>query len=153
MSRARIATMRIRLQLQATGGNTTGFEIPDAVVDELGGGRRPAVVASVPGHTWRTSIARYGESSWLGVSAANRAASGLAAGDEVDLGLELDTAPREITVPADLGAALAAAPSAQAAFGELSYSNQRRIVEGIEGAKTAPTRERRVAKAVADLVG
>jgi hypothetical protein len=144
--------MRIRLQLQATGGNTTGFEIPDSVVDELGGGRRPAVTASVPGHTWRTSIARMGDSFWLGVSAANRAASGLAAGDEVDLDVELDTAPREITVPADLVAALAAEPAAQAAFGALSYSNRRRIVQAIEGAKTAPTRERRVVKTVADLL-
>jgi len=143
--------MRIRLQLQATGGNTTGFEIPDSVVDELGGGRRPAVTASAMGHTWRTSIARMGDSFWLGVSAANRAASGLAAGDEVDLDVELDTAPREVVVPDDLAAALAAEPAARTAFGALSYSNQRRIVESIEGAKTAPTRERRVAKAVADL--
>jgi hypothetical protein len=144
--------MRIRLHLQATGGNTAGFEIPDSVVAELGGGRRPAVTASVPGHTWRTSIARYGDSFWLGVSAADRAASGLAAGDVVDLVVELDTAPREITVPDDLAAALAAEPAAQAAYGVLSYSNRRRIVEGIEGAKTAPTRERRVAKADADLL-
>lgn len=145
--------MQIHLTLEATGANTTGFRIADAVVDELGGSRRPAVSATVNGHTWRTSIARMGENFWLGVSAANRAAAGLAAGDEVDLDVVLDTAPRVITVPDDLAAALTAEPAAQAAFGALSYSNQRRIVEGIEGAKTAPTRERRVAKAVADLLG
>ena len=143
--------MRIHLRLQAGGGNTTGFHIADELVEELGGSRRPAVTATVNGHTWRTSIARMGGEFWLGVSAANRAAAGLAAGDEVDLDVELDTAPREIAVPDDLAAALAGAPTAQAAFGALSYSNRRRIVEGIDGAKTAPTRERRIAKAVADL--
>jgi hypothetical protein len=144
--------MRIRLQLQATGGNTAGFQIADELVEELGSSRRPAVTATVNGHTWRTSIARMGGEFWLGVSVANRAAAGVAPGDEVDLDVELDTAPREITVPDDLTAALAAEPTAQTAYRALSYSNQRRIVEGIEGAKTAPTRERRVAKAVADLL-
>lgn len=143
--------MRIHLRLESTGGNTTGFPIADELVEELGGGRRPAVAATVNGHTWRTSIANMGGSFWLGASAAVRAAAGIAAGDEVDLDIELDTAPREVTVPADLSAALAAAPAAQAAFGALSYSNKRRIVEGIDGAKTAATRGRRIVKAVADL--
>lgn len=143
--------MRIRTNLVATGTNTTGFRIADDVVAQLGGSRRPAVTATVDGYTWRSSIASMGGEFWLGVSAAHRAASGMVAGDEVDLELELDTAPREVTVPDDLAAALAPHPGVASAFAALSYTRRREIVEGIEGAKTAPTRERRITKAVEGL--
>lgn len=143
--------MQIRTRLQATGGSTTGFLIPDEVVAQLGPSRRPAVHVTINGHTYRSSIASMGGQFWLGVSAANRAACGVTAGDEVDLGLELDTAPREVVVPADLAAALAPYPDAAAFLADLSYSRRRELVEGIEGAKTVATRERRVASAVQRL--
>ena len=44
----------------------------------------------------------------VGVSAENRRAAGVAAGDELDVELELDTEPREVAVPPDLMAAFAA---------------------------------------------
>jgi len=87
------------------------------------------------------------------LSAANREAAGVANGDEVEVTVELDTAPREVTVPDDLAAALAAAPEAKAAFEKLSFSNQRRIVESVEGTKVAETRLRRIDKAMAELSG
>jgi uncharacterized protein YdeI (YjbR/CyaY-like superfamily) len=71
----------------------------------------------------------------------------------VDVRLELDTEPREVEVPADLAAALATNPTAAAAFDKLSYSNRLRHVLGVEDAKTAETRERRIAKTVATLGG
>jgi len=37
----------------------------------------------------------------VGVSAENRASAGVVGGDEVDVDIELDTAPREVTVPTD----------------------------------------------------
>ena len=67
--------MRLRLELESTGAHTAGFRIPAAVVDELGGGRRPTVVVTVGVHTWRSSIASMGGQFWLGVSAANREAA------------------------------------------------------------------------------
>ena len=85
------------------------------------------------------------------MSAENRTAAGVAAGDEVDVEIELDTEPREITVPPDLAAALAGEPDARAFFDGLSYSQQRRLVEPIEQAKQPETRERRVGKAAALL--
>jgi hypothetical protein len=42
----------------------------------------------------------------LPLNAENRAAAGVAAGDEVAVDVELDTEPREVVVPADLTAAL-----------------------------------------------
>jgi hypothetical protein len=143
--------MRFTGELQATGGNTTGFQIPDALVDELGGGGRPKVAVTVNGYTFRSSIARMGGEFWLGVSAERRAAADIKAGDLLDLDIELDTAPRRIEVPDDLAAALAAEPAAKAFWDGLSFSNQRWHVEQITGAKKADTRAARVAKSITML--
>jgi uncharacterized protein YdeI (YjbR/CyaY-like superfamily) len=85
------------------------------------------------------------------VSAENRAGAGVAGGDSVDVDIELDTAPREVTVPADFGAALAAEPDAKRTFEGLSYSNKSWHVLSIEGARTDETRQRRIAKSVEAL--
>jgi uncharacterized protein YdeI (YjbR/CyaY-like superfamily) len=85
------------------------------------------------------------------VSAEQRAAAGVAAGDELAVTLALDTAPRTVELPADLAAALAAEPAAQAFFETLSPSLKRMHVTNVEGAKRADTRARRVEKAVALL--
>jgi uncharacterized protein YdeI (YjbR/CyaY-like superfamily) len=111
------------------------------------------VRVTINGHSWRSTVAVMGGRNLVGVSAENRAAAGVAAGDEIDVELVLDTEKREVEVPADLAAALAASPAAGAAFAALSYSNKSRHVLSVEGAKTDETRARRIAKAVADLGG
>jgi hypothetical protein len=143
--------MKFTGELLATGGNTTGFLIPDALVEELGGGGRPKVVVIVKGFTFRSSIAKMGGSYWLGVSSERRTAGNLTAGDVYDLEIELDTAPRAIEVPDDLAAALDAAPGAKEFWATLSFSNQRWHVDAITGAKKPETRAARVAKSVAML--
>jgi uncharacterized protein YdeI (YjbR/CyaY-like superfamily) len=104
---------------------------------------------TINGFTYRNTIAVYSDESFLGVSAENRAGAGVASGDTIEVDLELDTAPREVTVPSDLQAALDADPAAAAFFERLSYSDRHRHVLGIEGAKTDETRSRRIAKSVA----
>jgi hypothetical protein len=143
--------MRFSGELRPTGGNTAGFLVDDELVAGLGGGGRPKVVVTVNGVTWRGSIARMGGEYWLGVSAERRAAAGIAAGDVLDVQVELDEAVREVEVPADLAAALAAEPAAQAFWDGLSYSNKSWHVLQVTGAKAAETRARRVAKSVAML--
>jgi hypothetical protein len=143
--------MKFTGELQATGGSTTGFRITDAFVDGLGGGGRPKVVVTVDGFTFRSSIARMGGAYWLGVSAERRAAGDLRAGEVYDLEIGLDTAPREIEVPADLAAALDAAPAAREFWGTVSASNRRWHVEQVTGARKAETRAARVAKSIAML--
>jgi hypothetical protein len=143
--------MRFRAELQATGGNTTGFQVDDEIVAALGGGGRPKVAVTVNGVDWRSSIARMGGTYWLGVSAERRAAAGIAAGEVLDVDVVLDTAPREVEVPADLAAALAADPAASAFWAGVSPSNKSWHVLQVTGAKAAETRARRVAKSVAML--
>ncbi|MFF1574399.1 YdeI/OmpD-associated family protein [Leifsonia sp. NPDC058292] len=143
--------MQVRGTLEQSGKTATGIEVPADVVEALGGGKRPPVRVTINGYEYRTSIGSMGGRSMLPVSAEVRAGAGVAGGDEIVVDLELDDAPREVEVPDDLRAALAASPAAEAAFAALNYSNKRRLVLAIEGAKAAETRQRRVAKTVADL--
>ena len=103
------------------------------------------------GHTYRSTVAVMGGKFMVGVSAENRAAAQVGGGDEVDVELELDTAPRAVAVPADLAAALAADPAAKQGFDRLSASRRQAHVASVEGAKTAETRQRRIARVVGAL--
>ncbi len=143
--------MRFRAVLELGGKTATGIEVPAGVLEALGGGKRPAVTVTLGSATFRTTVGSMGGRAMLPVSAERRAAAGVAAGDEVDVDLELDTAPRELVVPEDLRSALDAVPAAAAAFDALSFSGRQRHVLSVEGAKTPETRDRRVAKVVADL--
>ncbi|ABG98508.1 MULTISPECIES: YdeI/OmpD-associated family protein [Rhodococcus] len=144
--------MRFRTTIELGGKTATGFRIPEDVVAELGSGKRPAVRVTIGGHTYRTTVALMGGAFMIPLSAENRAGAGVAAGDEVDVAVELDTEPRVVTVPPDFAEALDRQPDARRAFDALSYSNQRRHVLSIEGAKTDETRQRRIGKAVDALL-
>ena len=145
--------MDFTTELEATGGNTAGFVVPDEVVEALAAGRRPKVAVTVNGHTWRTSIAPMGGTFWIGASAAVREAAGIRAGETHTLTVVVDTAPRTVEVPDDLAAALDASPEAAAAWATLSFSRQRQLAEAVLAAKKPETRERRVATTVAALTG
>jgi hypothetical protein len=132
-------------------GNKTGIEVPEHVVEGLGAGRRPPVVVTINGKSYRSSIAAMGGRNMISLSAHNREFTGVSAGETVDVELELDTQPRIVEVPGDLAAAMAAEPAAQEFYATLSYSAQRRYVEPLDDAKTPETRARRIAKVVTDL--
>jgi hypothetical protein len=134
------------------GGKTaTGIPVPEEVVTSLGSSKRPPVRVTINGHTYRSTLASRGGQFMLPISAENRSSAGVAAGDEVEVDIELDTAPREVTVPPDLAEALERDVDAKRFFEELSYSQKQRHVLPIEQAKTAETRHRRIAKALSML--
>jgi hypothetical protein len=143
--------MRFKTTLELAGKTATGFRVPASVVEALAKGKRPPVVVTINGYTYRNTVAVYGDEYLLGVAAEHRAAAGVKAGDELDVDLELDTAPREIEVPADFAAALGKDRAAKQFFDGLSYSNKRRFTLSIEDAKTPETRQRRIEKAVSQL--
>ena len=138
-----------RTTIQQTGKTACGIEVPAAVIEALGGSKRPAVVVTLNHYMYRSTVAPMGGEWWVGVNADHREASGLQAGDEVQVTLELDTAPRELEVPPELAAALDAAPDAKAFFDGLSYSNRRVFTLSVEGTTNPETRARRVEKAIA----
>lgn len=143
--------MKFRATVRLEGKTATGIEVPPKVVASLGPTQRPAVNVTINGYTYRSTVAAYKGVYMLPLSAEHRAGAGVAAGERVEVELELDAAPREVTVPADFAKALAKDKAARAFFERLSYSNKNRHVLSIEGAKTPETRQRRIEKALADL--
>jgi len=143
--------MKFKTTIELAGKTATGLHVPDEVVASLGQGKKPAVRVTVGGHTYRTTIAVMGGRFMIPLSAENRTAAGVAAGEEVEVGIELDLEPREVEVPQDFVDALANEPDSQKAFDKLSYSNKRRIVLSIEEAKTEETRRKRIVKAIVSL--
>jgi hypothetical protein len=124
------------------------MRVPPEVVEALGAGRKPAVRVTIGTHTYRSTVATRDGVYLLRLSAENRTGAGVTAGDEVDVELELDTEPREVSVPDDLAAALASDAAARRAFEQLPYSHRQRHVLAIEAAKAPETRQRRIGKAL-----
>jgi hypothetical protein len=147
------ATAQFHATLELGGKTATGIPVPDEVVESLGAGRRPPVTVTINGHSYPSTVASMGGRFMLPVSAENRSCAGVSAGDELDVHIELDTEPRTVDVPADLAEALGRDASVRRRFDELTYSNQRRHVLSIEGAKQPETRRRRIEKTVAELAG
>jgi hypothetical protein len=143
--------MKFRTQIELGGKTATGFEVPADVVEALGRGKRPPVTVRIGEHEYRSTVAVMDGRYLLPLSAENRAAAGVTADDEVEVELELDTAPREVDVPDDLARALDAEPNARRTFDGLSNSNRKWHVLQVTGAKTDETRARRIAKSVATL--
>jgi Bacteriocin-protection, YdeI or OmpD-Associated/Domain of unknown function (DUF1905) len=140
-----------RATVELAGKTATGVRVPAAVVEALGSQRQPLVRATIGGYTYRSKVAVRGGEFKLPISADNREGAGVAAGDEIDVTLELDTEPREIAVPDDFARALDAELDARRFFDGLSHSQKQWFVLPIEDAKTPETRGRRIAKAVARL--
>jgi hypothetical protein len=143
--------MKFRATIQLHGKTATGIQVPDDVVAALGSGKRPPVRVTIGKHTYRSTIAPMGGVFLVGVSAENRSAAGVAAGDDVEVTIELDDAPREVVIPADFAAALDEQPDARGTFEKLSYSHKRQHVLAIEDAKTPETRQRRISKSLGML--
>jgi hypothetical protein len=143
--------MKFRTQVLLGGKTATGLPVPADVVEALGSGKKPAVTVTLGGHSYRTTVASRGGRFLVPLSAENREQAGVAAGDDVEVEITLDTAPRELEIPPDLAEALAADEEARTRFETLSYSAKQRFVLPIGQAKTEETRQRRVAKVITDL--
>lgn len=133
----------------AASGNNTGIVVPDEVIEQLAAGKRPPVLVSVNGYEYRNTVAVMGGRHMISISAAVRNATGLKGGDPIRVRLTVADTARQVDVPADFAAALAADERARTFFGKLSNSMQRYHVDNINAAKSADTRQRRIDKAIA----
>jgi hypothetical protein len=140
--------MKFRATIEQSGKSATGIEVPAAIVESLGQGKRPPVMVTIGAYTYRTTIGVLGGRSMIPLSAANRSAAGVTAGDEVDVDIALDDQPREVSVPADFADALSNDSAAQSAFDKMPFSHKQRWVLSITSAKAPETRERRIARAI-----
>jgi uncharacterized protein YdeI (YjbR/CyaY-like superfamily) len=142
---------KFQTTLLAAGKTATGIEVPTGVVESFGSSKKPAVKITINGYEYRSTVAVMAGKFMLPVSAEHRAGAKIAAGDKVNVTLELDTAPRVLEVPQDFLDALEVDVAVKTFFEGLSYSNKRRFVLNIEEAKGAETRVRRITKSVETL--
>ena len=141
--------MDFRATVVLGGKTATGIQVPDEVVEQLGSGKRPPVVVTLAGYTYRTTVAPMGGAFWIPLAAEHREAAGVAADQEVDVTVELDTAPRTADLPDDLSAAMDDA--ARTAFDGLAPSHQKEWVRWVTEAKQPETRAARIEKTVDGL--
>lgn len=133
--------------------SATGIRVPVEVIQQFGKSKKPSVIVTVSGYTYRTTVGAYGDIFMLPFSSEHRQASGIKAGDPIEVTLELDTEPRTVDIPADLATALAAQPGATEAFDGLAYSKRKEFVRQVNEAKAQETRERRIVGIVAKMTG
>lgn len=141
--------MRFSSTVELGGKTATGIHVPDAVIAALGTNKRPAVQITIGGYTYRTTAVRMGGRFLVPLSAENRTAAGVHAGDEIDVDIALDDEPREVELPPDLAAALDA--DARRHYDSLAFTHRKEWVRWVEDAKKPETRASRVEKTVAAL--
>ena len=140
--------MKFRSTVELGGKTATGIQVPEDVVEALAAGKRPAVTVQVGAHRYRTTVAPRAGRFYIPLSAENREAAGVQAGDDVEVEIDVDTEPRVMEAPDDLAQALALDDRAREFFDTLSYSHRRAYVDWITSAKKPETRERRIGQAV-----
>lgn len=140
-----------RATVELGGKTATGIEVPADVVAALGSSKRPAVLITIAGHSYRTTVASMGGRFLVPLNAENRAAAGVIAGEHVDVEIQLDTTPRVVTLPPDLDAALADDPAARKFFESLSFTQRKEWVRWIGEAKRTPIRTSRINQTIVAL--
>jgi hypothetical protein len=141
--------MEFRATVVLGGKTATGIQVPDAIVEALGSGKRPPVVVTLGGYTYRTTVAPMSGAFWIPLAAEHREAAGVQADQAVDVSIELDTAPREVPLPDDLAAAFG--DDVRTKFDGLAFSHRKEWVRWVEEAKKPETRATRIEKTVESL--
>ena len=131
-------------------GPAAAVVLSDDQVASFGAGKAFGVRITIGGVTEPARLARMGGENLIGLSKAKRTALGVEIGDEVDVVIEADTAPREIEVPAALSTALDEA-GLRAAFDALAPSRRKEHARSVDEARQETTRERRIAKILDSL--
>jgi hypothetical protein len=143
---------RFSAELEAGRGGGAMLLVPPEIATALGGLKQMRMVGTINGIPYQSSVMPYGgRGLFLGVHKATREAAGVVPGELVDVVVSRDERPRVVEVPAELAAALAANPEAQAAFDQLSFTNRKEMATSVAEAKRPETRERRLAAAMARL--
>lgn len=147
-----MATARFKAELRASGSGGGGhlIEVPDSVVEKLGGAGRIPVRVTFDGVPYRGSIVRYGGTMMIGVTKAVIAEAGVSVGDTLDVVAENDDAPREVDIPEDLAKALRAGKLTNA-WDALSFTRRKELAAGVATAKRPETRAKRVEQAIAEV--
>jgi Bacteriocin-protection, YdeI or OmpD-Associated/Domain of unknown function (DUF1905) len=143
---------KFRAKIEDAGDGGAYVTVPFGV-EKTFGKKRVKVVATIEGHPYHGSLVRMGtECHLLPVLKDIRRQAGKDFGDEIEVIVAEDTAPRQVEVPSDLQQALEASPEAQSFYQQLSYTHRREYVRWITGAKRDQTRRERIAKTIEKLL-
>jgi hypothetical protein len=129
-------------------GNLAYLRVPPDIIAAFGPRKRPPVVVTLNGYTYRTTVSVYGGEFYIGVRAEVREAAKVRVGQIARVKLAPDVEPRTIEVPADLDTALGKARLREA-FAGFAYTHRKEFVVWITGAKRPATRAARIEKTVA----
>ncbi|HTD04232.1 YdeI/OmpD-associated family protein [Undibacterium sp.] len=139
---------RFRGSIQQGDGGGAFVAVPFDV-EQVFGGKRVKVKASIDGIAYRGSLVRMGSACHLLLILKEiREKLGKQAGDEVNITLEKDLEERTVTPPEDLLALLRQHPDAEKFFQQLAYTPRKEYVRWIEDAKRDATRQQRVLKTI-----
>lgn len=146
-------TGELRLRaLLAPRGPAAAVVLSEEQVRALAGdAKTPAVRVTVNGHTFDGRIGRMGGESLLGFNRAVREAAGVVPGEQIEVTIALDSAPRAVDVPPALAAALAGAPDAHDRFDALAPSHRKEFARWVDEAKRPETAARRAEQTVTML--
>jgi hypothetical protein len=133
-----------------TGKNTAGIQVPEEVMEKLGGGKQPLVRVTINQYTYRSAVAVMSGKYMISFNPEHRKAAGVQGGEEANVTLELDLEPRTVEIPIDLKDALIKA-NALDAFEKSAPSMKKEYVRQVQEAKAQETRERRITKIVEKL--
>lgn len=75
-------------------GNNTGIKVPLENISELGVSKKPPVVVTVAGYSYKSTVAVMKGMFLISLSKAHREAAELSVGDKVSVTLTLDDGPR-----------------------------------------------------------
>ena len=131
-------------------GNHASIEIPDKNLAEIGGNRRAPLKVTINGYTYQSTATGVNGQCRVVFPSRDREAVGAKAGDLITVTLELDAGYRHVDVPAELTEALAAHGLSEA-FNNLIYSTRKEFARQVREAKAAETKQRRIAKIIAQL--
>jgi len=148
------ATARIRFDARLTSiGRSTLLRLPEEASRQLPSRGQVAVRGEINGHSFETVLepdGRFGH--WMKVDRQLLRAAGSAPGDTVTLEVEPAKSWPEPTVPADLGAALAAArPKIREIWSDITPMARWEWVRWVNATNNPDTRERRVAVSISKM--
>jgi hypothetical protein len=140
--------LEFRTTLHAV-GPAAAVVLTDEQVAEVGEGAKTfPVKATVNGFTWPGRLSRRNGKNLIGMSKQIRDGAGAEGGDEVDVVIELDTAPREVEVPPALASAFKKDRAAGKLYDALAFTHRKEFARWIAEAKKDETRDRRVTQAL-----
>lgn len=148
-TRACTISFKARLLKPATPPNAAWsfLVLPAAASAKLPTRSMITVEGSLAGQVFKATLEPDGQGShWLKVPRALREAAGATVGDTVALAIAPAAKQAEPSVPADLRKALAASADARARWTDLTPTARRDWIQWIVSAKTAETREQRIAR-------